>query len=223
MPKRVCSEKACLPLEAIRRLIGYYRDIKRLKERGIKVISSYDLSDLLGVSPEQIRKDFSYLGEFGKRGVGYDVEGLIENLAEKLGLSEPAGAVLIGVGRLGMALMGYPGFRNLNISIVAGFDVDDSKVGLTISGVKVYHLRHLLKVCKRLSPQVAIVTVPGTVAQEVCDKVVEAGIRAVLNFAPVRLTVPKCVWVSNVDLSVELGCLLFCSRVGRVEEASSSH
>ncbi len=222
MPKRVCSEKACLPAEAIRRLVRYYRDIKHLRDEGEKVVSSFFLSDMLGVSPDQIRKDLSYLGEFGKPGVGYDLDNLVKNLEERLGLSQPAGAVLIGVGRLGMALMGYDGFRNINISIVAGFDIDEAKVGSVISGVEIYHIRNISKACRRLKPDVAIIAVPARAAQKVCDIVVRSGIKGILNFAPVRLSAPNCIWVSNVDLSVELGCLLFCSKVGKSGEKDAS-
>ena len=222
MPKKVCSEKACLPAEAVRRLVRYYRDIKSLRNKGKKIVSSFFLSEMLGVSPDQIRKDFSYLGEFGKPGVGYDLEDLIRNLEEKLGLSNPAGAILIGVGRLGTALVGYSGFQDINISIVAGFDVDESKVGGMIFGISIYHIKDMKKVCKRLKPDVAIITVPADVAQTVCDEVVKAGVVSILNFAPVKLTAPDCVWVSNVDLSVELGCLLFCSRRRKSGEKSVS-
>ncbi len=222
MGRKICSEKTCIPIDAIRRLIRYYRDIKVLHDKGIEVISSFDLSEILGGSPEQIRKDLSYLGEFGKRGVGYNIKSLITNLENRLRLNVPAGAIVVGVGRLGMALMGYAGFKNLNISIVAGFDVDKEKVGKSFSGIRVYHLRSIKKVCKRLDPEVAIISVPGEVAQEVSERVISAGIKGILNFAPVRLSVPSEVWISHVDLSIELGALLFCSRVSGVDEDRKS-
>lgn len=214
MPRKICSEKACFPIDAIKRLVGYYRDLKHLKEKGINVISSFSLSEILGVSPEQIRKDLSYLGEFGKRGVGYDVEHLIKNLEDRLTIVRPSNAVICGVGRLGMALMGYAGFRDLNIRISAGFDVDEAKIGMEVAGIKVYHLRHLVKVCKRIHPEVAIISVPASYAQDVCDRIISVGVRGILNFAPVSLSVPNNIFISNVDLSVELGALLFCTRMG---------
>ena len=221
MGRRICSEKACFPIDAIKRLVGYYRDLQKLKEKGISVVSSFSLSEILGVSPEQIRKDLSYLGEFGKRGVGYDVEHLIHNLEERLTIIKPANAVICGVGRLGMALMGYTGFRDLNIFISAAFDVDEAKIGLEVSGVKVYHLKHLAKVCKKIRPEVAIISVPARFAQDVCDRLISVGIKGILNFAPVRLNAPKCAFISNVDLSVELGGLLFCTRMGEMNSAAS--
>lgn len=194
------------PEISISRLFVYLRFLEDyLKEKGPNsTINSAELARRLDINHHQIRKDFSYFGKFGERGVGYRTEELKEKINQILGLSRKWRLCLCGAGNLGLALLAYRGFRQMNLNIVAIFDNDPKKVGKVIQGVRVYSALKIKDVAQKLDIDIAIITVPVDAAQKIADQVTQAGIRAVLNFAPVKLNVPQNVKLRNADLSTEL-------------------
>jgi redox-sensing transcriptional repressor len=197
----------------IRRLPLYLRVLEEVKDKETP-ISSHELGERSGVRPALVRKDLAWFGEFGKQGVGYDVELLQDELRKILHLDEPLHMALVGVGSLGQALARYNRKRFLEdpiftIELVALFDINPQLVGSSIDGVRIFDLEDMAKVVTEMSIRLAIITVPADVAQEVCNGLVEAGIKAILNFAPVNLEVPSDVHVANADLSLELQRLAY--------------
>ncbi len=192
--------------ETIRRLPVYLRDLLTLSEQGRSSISSNDLASLLGVNPWQIRKDFSYFGDFGTRGVGYDVENLIRQIKKILRLSGVNKVALVGVGNLGMAVMAYPGFKRYGFEIVAAFDSAAGKVGKQIGDVRIEDVV-ALNTLQRRNIHVAAIAVPRDAAQETADALVDAGIKGILNFSPCYITVPKKVKVITIDIAMDLARL----------------
>jgi redox-sensing transcriptional repressor len=197
----------------IRRLPIYLRVLEEVKGKQSS-ISSHELGEKAGVTPALVRKDLAWFGEFGKQGVGYDVEFLQDELRKILHLDEPLHMALVGVGSLGHALSRYNRRRFLEdpvftIKLVALFDVDPRLVGSMIDDMPIYRFRDVAKVIHEMEIQIAIITVPADSAQEVCDALVDAGIKAILNFAPVQLEVPESVYVANADLSLELQRLAY--------------
>ncbi len=202
----------------IRRLPLYLRVLEEVEDRDIP-ISSHELGERAGVRPALVRKDLAWFGEFGKQGVGYDVDLLQDELRKILHLDEPLHMALVGVGSLGQALARYNRRRFLEdpiftIKLVALFDVDPRLVGSSMDGVAVLDISDIAKVVTERDIRLAIITVPADVAQDVCDDLVEAGIKAILNFAPVKLEVPSDVHVANADLSLELQRLAYYIGVG---------
>jgi len=196
--------------ETIKRLSLYLRSLKRLRDEGIEVVSSDRITQSLNITSVQFRKDLSYFGEFGRRGVGYNVAKLIEEIEEILGTNRKWKIALVGVGRLGSALLGFPGFRSFNVKISCAFDVDPKKVGKIQNGVKIRDVnKDLKKVIKKEKIKIAIICTPPEVAQQITDSLIDAGVRAILNFAPINLKVPQNVLVSNVDVACELESLIF--------------
>lgn len=199
----------------VRRLPLYLRVLEEVsRDEDRKLMSSQELGERAGVSPALVRKDLAWFGEFGKQGVGYEVSYLRDELRRILNLDEKIRVALIGVGSLGQALTRYnknrtEQDRSFNIEIVALFDNDPSKFGKTIEGIAIRPVSELAKVVKELGVQMAIVTVPADQAQVVVDAVVQAGIRAILNFAPTKLVVPEGVHVASADLSLELQRLAY--------------
>lgn len=199
----------------VRRLPLYLRvleDVSRDEDR--KLMSSQELGERAGVSPALVRKDLAWFGEFGKQGVGYEVSYLRDELRRILNLNDKIRVALIGVGSLGQALTRYNKSRteqdrSFNIEIVALFDNDPGKFGKSIEGLTIRPFSELTKIAKELGVRMAIVTVPVDQAQEVVDAVVQAGIRAILNFAPTKLVVPEGVHVASADLSLELQRLAY--------------
>ncbi|MGE5197409.1 MAG: redox-sensing transcriptional repressor Rex [Deltaproteobacteria bacterium] len=191
---------------SITRLAIYLRFLEDYrKEKGDKsTINSEELAKCLDINPHQIRKDLSYFGKFGERGVGYRVGELKERIARILGLHKEWNLCLCGAGNLGTALCAYKGFRQINLHIVAIFDSDPKKIGTSIQGVKVYSPADINTLVRRMKIAIAIITVPQGSAQEIANKLIRAGIRAILNFAPVKLNTPKHVKLRNADLSTEL-------------------
>jgi len=192
--------------ETIRRLPVYLRDLLTLSEQGRTSISSNDLAALLGVNPWQIRKDFSYFGDFGTRGVGYDVENLIRQIKKILRLSAVNQVALVGVGNLGTAVMAYPGFKRYGFEIVAAFDSAAGKVGRRIGDVQIEDVA-ALNTLQRRNIHIAAIAVPRDAAQEIADALVEAGIKGILNFSPCYITVPKKVKVITIDIAMDLARL----------------
>ena len=203
-----------IPEMTIRRLSVYTRCLQQLEEDGIKAISSQELAERFNLNSAQVRKDLAYFGEFGVRGVGYYVSGLKAELQKILGLDRQWHVALVGFGNLGSALYNYKGFARQGFHILAIFDDDPAKTGRTRNGVPILPLRELSREVKAKDIQIGIVAVPSEAAQTVTDRLVASGIKAVLNFAPARLKVPRDVRLKNVDLSIELETLSFALAQG---------
>jgi redox-sensing transcriptional repressor len=198
-----------VPEQTIRRLPIYLRCLVQAQSLNMPVINSLGLAQMAGSNAAQVRKDLSYLGELGTRGIGYDVEALIAHISHVLGVSESRRVAIVGFGRLGSALLGYSGFSERGFEVAGVFDSDPAKVGTTVAGTLVRSMDGLEDGLRALEIEIVLLTVPADVAQEVADRVVDAGVRAILNFAPVRLEVPDDVRVRPVDLSAELQVLSF--------------
>jgi redox-sensing transcriptional repressor len=193
----------------IHRLSVYTRCLIQLEEDGVKTISSQEMAERFNLNSAQVRKDLAYFGEFGVRGIGYYVAGLKAELQKILGLDRRWPVVLVGFGNLGSALFHYRGFGRQGFRIAAIVDDDPAKVTREVDSVPVVHSRDLGREVRAHGIQIAIVAVPAESAQAVTDQLLAAGIRAILNFAPTRLKVPREVRLKNVDLSIELETLSF--------------
>lgn len=198
-----------IPEATIIRLSVYSRYLTEIDRKGIVTISSGDIAEGVGVSPAQVRKDLAYFGEFGTRGVGYNVKDLHRHILKILGLSQDWSVTLVGLGNLGLALTTYKGFRERGFVITSIFDNDEKKIGTTINGVEVMPVDRLEDIVKANKTQIGIIAAPSPVAQEIADKLVASGVQAILNFAPVVLNVPPEVELRNVDLAVNLEVLTF--------------
>ena len=192
------------------RLSIYLRCLDRLAAAGVRTVSSRSLAAQFGLNAAQIRKDLAWFGEFGVRGVGYSVQGLSAHLREILGLGDPIRVAVIGAGNLGQALADYPGFPNDGFVPVALFDRAAAKVGTqSKGGVPIFHMKRLPSIVRRERIRIAMIAVPAAAVQEVANAAVAAGLRAILNFAPGSVTVPRGVKVKNVDLTVSLEGLAY--------------
>ena len=198
-----------IPEMTIRRLSIYARCLLQLEEDGVKSVSSQELAERFNLNSAQVRKDLAYFGEFGVRGIGYYVASLKAELQRILGLDREWAVVLVGFGNLGSALFHYKGFSRQGFRIAVVFDDDPAKIGREIGGVPIVSTRDLAREVKTRAIQIAVLAVPADAAQAVTDDLVAAGIKAVLNFAPTRLRVPRDVRLKNVDLSIELETLSF--------------
>ncbi|MHB1653608.1 MAG: redox-sensing transcriptional repressor Rex [Desulfitobacteriaceae bacterium] len=198
-----------IPEATIIRLSVYSRYLTEVDRKGIITISSGDIAEGVGVSPAQVRKDLAYFGEFGTRGVGYNVKDLRRHILKILGLSVDWSVALVGLGNLGSALSSYKGFRERGFIITSIFDNDPAKIGTKLNGVEVMSVDRLESVAKQNRTQIGIMAVPSSVAQEVTDMLVRSGVQAILNFAPVVLNVPPEIELRNVDLAVNLEVLTF--------------
>ena len=198
-----------IPEATIIRLSVYSRYLTEVDRKGIVTISSGEIAEGVGVSPAQVRKDLAYFGEFGTRGVGYNVKDLRRHIMKILGLSVDWSVTLVGLGNLGLALSTYKGFRERGFVISSIFDVDPAKFGTTVHGVEVMPVDQLEEVVKKNHTQIGIICVPVAAAQEIADALVRAGVQAILNFAPVVLNVPAEIELRNVDLAVNLEVLTF--------------
>ena len=198
-----------IPEMTIRRLSLYTRCLVQLEEDGKKTISSLALAERFNLNSAQVRKDLAYFGEFGVRGIGYYVSGLKAELQKILNLDREWQVALVGYGNLGSALFRYKGFARQGFRISAIFDGDPAKAGRTVDGVTILPMMDLAREVKARSLQIAIVAVPAESAQAVTDRLVAAGIKGILNFAPSRIKVGKDVRLKNVDLSIELETLSF--------------
>lgn len=198
-----------IPEATVMRLSVYSRFLYQLIDEGIETVSSGEIAIGVGVSSAQVRKDLAYFGEFGTRGVGYKVKELYENLIQILGLDKRWNAIIIGAGKLGSALALYKGFSERGFHIAAILDVDENTVGKKLADVVVEPLEVLDQRVKEYGINIGVVTVPAAAAQDVTDKLVEAGVKAILNFSPRVLKVPSGVVLRNVDLSVNLEVLSF--------------
>jgi redox-sensing transcriptional repressor len=178
--------------------------LQGLQELNIKTVSSYDLGQKLDMNPAQIRKDLAYFGEFGRKGIGYEVSYLVEKIKQILKLDRDLNVALIGAGHLGIALSNYNRYTKEKMQIVAIFDNDPKKVGVIVGNLAIQHLDALEEVVKDRDVRIGMITVPASEAQKVADRLVEAGVKGILNFAPVSLRVPSDVHLRNADLTTEL-------------------
>jgi redox-sensing transcriptional repressor len=198
-----------LPPATVARLPAYRQALIDADAAGRRILPSADLAAAVGGNPDQVRKDLSFLATRGVRGVGYDVTALVDELSRILGLTEERNVVLVGAGNLGRALAAYDGFTPRGFRLVAVLDVDTGVIGTRVAGLSVLHLDGLAEVVARLDVALGVVAVPARAAQEVVERLVAAGLDAILNFAPVHVRVPTHVAVRSVDLSTELQMLSF--------------
>jgi redox-sensing transcriptional repressor len=206
---RPAARAARIPEMTVRRLSVYSRCLGQLEEDGLKTVSSQDLAARFHLNSAQLRKDLAYFGEFGVRGVGYDIATLRAEIQRILGLDREWRVVLVGFGNLGSALFHHRGFARQGFRIAAVVDDHPSKVGRPVDGLVIAPLAELSSVVAAGAIQIGVVAVPAESAQAVADALVAAGVRAILNFAPTRVTVPREVRLQNVDLSIELESLAF--------------
>ncbi len=195
-----------IPNETVRRLPIYLRGLIFSLEQGQEKVSSRRLAELLAVNPSQIRKDFSYFGDFGTPGVGYNIKKLTKEISKILKLDVGHKTALVGVGNLGSAVLAYPGFKLYGFDIAAAFDSDPKKVGRKINNVLIEDVSKL-KTLKRRGIRLGIIAVPRQAAQEIVDSLVKAGVNGILNFCPCYITVPKKVKVIKIDIAMDLARL----------------
>lgn len=193
----------------VRRLSLYLRFLEEFEDQGIETVSSDALASRGGTTSAQVRKDLSFFGSFGKRGLGYTVPELVGRLREILGLKRRYRVILVGAGKIGSALVQYRGFRQRGFDIVAIFDADRAKIGREWEGLTVRDVKDLDQTLAREPADIAVLVTPAEAAQAVADRLVHHGIKAILNFAPVQLLVPDDVVVKNVNLAIELETLSY--------------
>jgi len=198
-----------IPESSVRRLALYLRFLEESAGTGQATISSAELAERGGTTSAQVRKDLSFFGSFGKRGLGYGVVELTGRLREILGLKTSHRVILIGAGKVGMALVHYPGFEERGFQVGAIYDRDPRKIGSRWNGLVIRDVRHLERDLQREPTDIAIVVTPAAAAQQVAERLVHAGVRAILNFAPVQLVLPDRVAVRNVNMALELETLSY--------------
>jgi redox-sensing transcriptional repressor len=198
-----------VPEPSLSRLSVYLRCLRQLVKEGVRTVSSAKMGERCGVSAVQIRKDLSYFGEFGRPGVGYDVQHLLARLTEIMQLDRQHRVVIVGAGNLGSALAGYSGFVLSPFQVVGIFDNNFSKIGRRLWDLEILDVHHLPELNRELRGNIGMITVPADAAQEAADLLVKAGVRAVLNFAPTIIEVPPDVSLRNVDLTRELEVLCY--------------
>ena len=198
-----------IPEGTIPRLFTYLREVTKLSDMNIRTVSSSELGEMTNLSDAQVRKDLGYFGQFGVSGSGYDTGELKQALEKILGKDKTWNVAVVGTGHLGSALLSYSGFEGHGLEVVAAFDSNQKKIGKELGGIKVKSIDELPKVVSNKKISIGIIAVPAQNAQEVADKLSEAGVKCLLNFAPVSLNVPEDVKVKDVDLSRELETLSY--------------
>lgn len=198
-----------IPQATVARLAAYLRVLTMLADDGVAIVSSEELAVAAGVNSAKLRKDLSFLGPNGVRGVGYDVAKLRARIEDVLGLSEGHRVILVGAGNLGRALVGYGGFRRRGFTVVGIFDNDSEMIGLPVAGLEVRDVADLAEAVAELRPTIAVLAVPEDAAQQACDQLVAAGLQSILSFAAPGLRAPASVDVRRVDLAVEMQLLSF--------------
>lgn len=201
-----------IPQRVVSRLAMYYRILSQLSFSGVERISSRELGEMMGITPSQIRQDLSYFGEFGQQGYGYKVSYLHEEISKILGLEEKHSMVLIGVGNLGRAIASYTNFRNRGFDLVGAFDVREEIVGKRIADLTILPMSELSSFLKEKVVDIGVLTIPASQAQDVANVLVEAGVKGIWNFAPIKLIVPDDVIVEHVHISDSLYSLSFRLR-----------
>ena len=213
LPKAQTSARGGIPEATVTRLPTYHRALVAMAARGVLLVSSEELAEATAVNSAKLRKDLSFLGSYGTRGVGYDVEFLLYQIARALGLTQEWPVLIVGVGNLGHALAGYPGFASRGFTVVGLFDADPRRIGeqIVVAGTEmtVRDVRELHVSMHELNASIGVIATPESGAQQVCDLLVEHGVTSILNFAPVILEVPEGVDVRRVDLATELQILAF--------------
>jgi redox-sensing transcriptional repressor len=202
-----------IPYVAINRLSIYYRCLERISEvknlGDFEVISSSEMAEITGINSAQIRKDLAYFGEFGKRGVGYSLKNLSKELKNILGLDKKWPIIIIGAGNLGQALINYKGLEKRGFVIEGIFDNSPIKIGKKLRQTIIQDVKEIENFIKKKNIKIAVLTVPATSAQEVADRMVKGGIKAILNFAPIRIILSPEIKIHNVDLTIEFEGLTY--------------
>ncbi|MGH3795576.1 MAG: redox-sensing transcriptional repressor Rex [Pseudonocardiaceae bacterium] len=198
-----------VPEAAVGRLALYLQVLTSLIEQGVTTVSSEALAGIAGVNSAKLRKDLSYVGSYGTRGVGYDTARLVGHIEQLLGLTQQHSVAVVGIGNLGHALANYEGFPGSGFPVAALFDVDEDLIGIAVGGLPVDHIESIPTVCPQRGVTIGVICTPPTAAQTVCDLLVAGGVRCILNFAPVVLQVADNVEVRKVDLAVEMQILSF--------------
>ncbi len=209
-----------IPNPAVRRMSLYLRQLEAFKRKDRRTISSKQLGESLGLTDAQVRKDLAYFGQFGHPGIGYRVEDLINQVRKILGTDKTWNVLLVGAGNLGRALMAYRGFDAKGFRLAAVFDADPSKVGKKAGAFTIQPLTELADTMTRQSIRLAILAVPADAAQPVADQLIAAGVKGILNFAPVNITVPANVALNAVDLAVQLEQLSFQANLSPMGEST---
>jgi len=202
-------DRVKVPIPTLERLATYLAILPGLKNQGIETISSADVEEYTGINAAQFRKDLSYFGEFGRPGIGYDVDELHARISKILKVEKTQSVLLVGAGNLGSALVGYPPLRAGNFQIVAAFDNNYNKIGKQLWDLTIQDVSALVEVNQQLGARIAIIAVPASAAQGVADKLVEAHVCTILNFAPTVLKLPANVAIRYVDFVQELAVLAF--------------
>lgn len=206
-------KKKNIPSITINRLSIYHRCLEKIseteKEKELKVISSFKIAEMTGINSAQIRKDLAYFGEFGKRGIGYPVIDLGKELKKILGLDKKWPVIIAGAGNLGKALVKYKGFQKRGFIIKGIFDNNSSKIGKRLGHIFIYNIKEIKKFIQTENISIGIIVVQADSAQEVANKMVAGGIKAILNFAPVHIVLPSEIKIHNVDLSIEFEGLTY--------------
>jgi redox-sensing transcriptional repressor len=210
-----------VPVPTLERLATYLRFLIDLDQSNVETISSAEVERQTGINAAQFRKDLSYFGEFGKPGVGYNVTELQNRIARILHIDREQGVILVGAGNLGSALVGYPGLKEHRFNLVAVFDNNYVKIGRPLWDLEIQDITRLKEVNQKLKARIAILAVPASAAQRVAEQLVEAGVVAILNFAPVLLRVPAHVFVRNVSFLQELAVLSYHLSSEQGEDAAS--
>lgn len=203
------NEKKRISESTIHRLSMYFRTLSLLEKEGFETVSSKELAKREKLTPAQVRKDLSFFGSFGTRGLGYNVSELKGKMAEILGINRTWRMAVIGIGNIGSALVSYKEFSRQGFNIVKLFDNDQRKIGSNHKGMVISDIQNLEKEISESNIEMVILTVPATVAQYMVDNIVRAGVKAILNFAPINLKVPADVYLRNENMSMELEYLSF--------------
>lgn len=198
-----------IPLPTVNRLSIYLKCFSEIASSGVEYVSSGQVAQLIGLNPAQVRKDLAYFGKFGRRGYGYNVLQLKENISKILGTHENWKVAVIGVGNLGRALLMYGGFAARGFHIIAGFDADPAKAGWELDGIPIYHAEKIEEMVKQKKIEMAIITTPKDVLPDVLSRLKKAGVKGVLNFAGKHVVTDDDMIVRNVDLALEMEQLTF--------------
>lgn len=209
-------ERTRVPEGVIERLSNYLRCLTGFKKEGVTVVSSQKLSMSARVNPAQIRRDLSYFGSFGRRGLGYDIDSLINVISDILGIKHINEIVLVGVGQLGQALLGYSGLKEQGFRIAYAFDNDRDKIGRSVGGAKIQGIGDIEQVIEKNNVSIGIIAVPSEAAQVIADILVESGVRIILNYTPTPVAVPEDVQLHTTDPARELlHTLYYLTRVSK--------
>lgn len=198
-----------VPKPTLERLANYLIYLNDLQTKDVKTISSKDIEEGTGIHATQFRKDLSYFGEFGRPGVGYSVGTLCDRIAHILRIEKEQPVILVGAGNLGSALVGYPGISQHNFNIVAVFDNNPNKIGRRLWSLKIQNSEDIIEINRSIQAKIAIITVPAPAAQAVCDELIKAGIKGIINFTPFALRAPAGIFIRDVSFVQELTVLSY--------------